>query len=203
MMDRLKYCAKDVYTMYLVKQAIDKYAKTIPGLELSISSAMTYIRPYLTSTLQGIKCDEQRINTMVAENDKLMYQYNRMINLLIGEDGISKCRQVIKGNAGLFAGSNAQCCEYFHNLLEYKVMHRSKKTQRPSLGKKSLYRLALAYENPVITLVCAYRSTQKETSRLRFIPWIQTNENSNNTQASGIPNVLEEESDASDSEESI
>jgi hypothetical protein len=180
MMARLKYCAKDVYTMYLVHQAITKYAKTIPGLETSINAAMTYIRPYLTSTLQGIKVNETKVAAMIDENDRLMMQYNRMIELLIGSQGLKDCRSVIKGKAKLFAGSNTQCCEYFHNLLGYTVVLRSKQTNKPSLGKKSLYKLALKYENPVITLVCAYRAVQKETSRLRFIPWINTTIYENN-----------------------
>src|ERR1700722_4460995 len=191
MMDRLKYNMKDVYTMYLVHQAITKYARTIPGLEDSIRDAMRCINPYLTSTLQGIKVDEKKEELMVNENDRLMFQYNRMIELLIGEEGMKNCRAEIKGKAKLIAGSNTQCCEYFHELMNYPVVARSSKTQKPSLGKKALYKLALKHENPVITLICAYRATQKETSRLRFIPWINTsNEDTNKIQFNGIrPNA--------------
>ena len=169
MMDRLKYCAKDVYTMFLVKQAIDDYARTIPGLQASICAAMDCIKPYLVATIQGIRVDEKKINETCAENDRLMFQYNRMIELLIGEVGMGRIREGKK--MGLIAGSNKQCCKYFHELLDYSVVGRSKKTGEPSLGKKALYKLALQYENPVITLVCAYRAVQKETSRLRFNPW--------------------------------
>lgn len=171
MNDRLKYCGKDVYTMYLVHQAIEKYAKTIPGLSDSIAAAMRCIRPYLTSTLQGFRLDKEKIEQKIHENDRLMFQYNRMIELLIGEQGMRDCRAVIKGKASFIAGSNTQCCEYFHNLLHYPVVARSKKTEKPSLGKKALYKLALKHENPVINLICAYRAVAKETSRFRAIPW--------------------------------
>lgn len=171
MIDRLKYCGKDVFTMYLIHQAIIKYAQTIPGLQKSIDDAMACIKPYLISTLQGIRCDEPKINAKVNENDRLMTQYNRMIELLIGEEGIKDCRSIIKGKASMIAGSNTQCCEYFHNLLGYPVVLHSPKTGKPSLGKKALYKLALKHDNPVITLICAYRATAKETSRLRFTPW--------------------------------
>lgn len=174
MMDRLKYCAKDVYTMYLVHQAIEKYATTIPGLKHSIDTAMSCIKPYLISTLQGIKVDEEKVNKMVNENDRLMHQYNRIIELLIGQEGMRDCKSAVKGKAKLIAGSNTQCCEYFHKLLNYPVVARSKKTEKPSLGKKALYKLALKHDNPVITLICAYRAVAKETSRLRFEPWIKT-----------------------------
>jgi hypothetical protein len=184
MMARLRYCGKDVYTMALIHRAIEKYASTIPGLKASIDRAMTFIRPYLTATLQGIRVDGEKVAAMISENDRLMVQYNRMIELLIGPQGMSDCRSVIKGKAKLFAGSNTQCCEYFHELLGYPVAARSQKTQKPSLGKKALYKLALKHENPVITLVCAYRAVQKETSRLRFEPWIN-DENINRNE--GIP----------------
>jgi hypothetical protein len=178
MMDRLRYCAKDVYLMYLIKQGIDKYAKTIPGLEQSISDAMRCIRPYLTSTLQGIRVDKDKRDKKILENDRLMMQYNRMIELLIGETGLQQCRSIIKGKPSLFAGSNTQCTHYFHNLLGYPVVARGKPhkitgDRKPSLGKKALYKLALSHDNPVINLICAYRATAKETSRLQFEPYEQ------------------------------
>jgi hypothetical protein len=173
MMDRMKYCGKDVYTMFLVKNTIDKYAHTIPGLASSIECAMNQIKPYLTMTLHGINVDERKVQGMVIENDKLMMQYNRMIELLIGPAGMAEIRGGRK--VGMFAGSNPQCCRYFHDILGYKVMGYGKDkkdgSKSPSLGKKHLYKLALQYENPVITLICTYRGVKKETSRLQFVPW--------------------------------
>jgi len=179
MNDRMKYCGKDVYTMFLVHQAIEQYAKKIPGLSDSISAAMNCIRPYLTSTLQGVRVDEEKVKTMINENDRLMVQYNRMIEILVGFDGMRQVRAVIKGKPSMMAGSNTQCCEYFHSLLGYAVVAKGKENKftgvrKPSLGKKALYKLALKYENPVINLICAYRAVAKETSRLRFEPWIMS-----------------------------
>lgn len=175
MTDRMRYCGKDVYTMYLIKQAIDIYAKTIPGLEKSINDAMRCIRPYLISTLTGIKVNEKLVNEKCTENDRLMEQYNRLIEYFIGSDGMDKVREG-KKNLGMFSGSNLQCCRYFHELLDYPVAGYGKPNQfgerKPSLGKKNLYKLALKHENPVINLVLAYRETRKETSRLRFLPWV-------------------------------
>jgi len=173
MMARLKYCGKDVYTMYLIHQAVIKYAKTIPGLQKSIDDAMACIRPYLISTLQGIKVNQSMIDGMCRENDRLMMQYNRIIEFLIGPQGMEDIRQGKK--LGMFAGSNKQCCKYFHDLLNYPVVAKGKPDTygqtHPSLGKKALYRLALKVENPVINLIAAYRSVKKETTRLRFLPW--------------------------------
>ena len=61
MIDRLKYCAKDVYTMFLVKKAIDEYARTVPGLQASISAAMDCIKPYLVASTRLLK-DRGRIS---------------------------------------------------------------------------------------------------------------------------------------------
>lgn len=172
MADRLKYCAKDVRTMFLVHKAIEKYAKTIPGLEHSIATAMSTIRPYLITSLQGIRYDAVSVRETQQENDALMMQYVRLIKLLIGELGLKELASRLSGKPKLFPGSNKQCAIYFHDLLGYTVVARSSKTQEPSLAKQAMYKLALRYENPVIQLVLAYRKLAKETSTLKFVPWI-------------------------------
>jgi len=52
-------------------------------------------------------------------------------------------------------------------------MGRSKLTNEPALGKIPLFKMALKFNNPVITLINTYRGVQKETSRLRFEDWEQ------------------------------
>ena len=168
----LKYCGKDVYTMYLVHQAIEKYAKTIPGLEDSIKCANDSIVPFLLMTLQGIGYDVESLRATTGENDRLMMQYIRMMNLLIGEAGLNEIKPFIKSFRGNFTGSNKQCCAYFHDILGYAVLFRSPDSGMPSLGKKIMYRLAMKYpDNAVIPILLAYRKVQKETSALKFTPW--------------------------------
>lgn len=157
-MERLmKYCGKDIYTMILIKTAIDKYALTIPGLPESITQANASIRPYLTTTLFGIKFDEEQRQTILKNNDRLATQYLRIMNVLTGP----KVKPLI---------SNKKCCEYFHELLDYKVVARSKKTKKPNLGETSLLKLKLKNENPVIDLLIAYRGKIKESGSLKFTP---------------------------------
>lgn len=172
---RMKYCGKDVYTMYLIHQAIEKYAKTIPGLSDSIATAMSHIVPYLITSLQGIRYNEKILKDTQHENDQLMTQYIRIINMLIGEAGIRDIRAAIRGKAKGFPGSNTQCCEYFHNILGYPVVARSAKTGAPSLGKKAMFKLALKHDNPVIRFVLAYRILAKEYGTLKFVPWKDDN----------------------------
>lgn len=180
MMNMLKYCAKDVFTMSLIRQGIQSYAKTIPGLENSIKVAMESIKPYLIVTLQGIKYDEEMRQSLVRENDRLMMQYLRMINLLIGEKGIKEMQTAVKGKAGAMPNSNPQCVKYFHEQLGYPVVMRSepdKKGQRnPSLAKKAMFTLRLKHENPVIDLVNIFRCTRLEVSTpLGFKPFKDDN----------------------------
>jgi len=175
MMARLRYCGKDVYTMYLVHQAIESYAKTIPGLQDSIRVANNSIVPYLTTSMQGIRYDAEILNTTRNENDRLMEQYLRIINNLIGDTALTEIRRTIKGKARAFPGSNTQCCHYFHEMLGYPVVARSKQTGKPSLGKKAMYKLALTHDNPVIRLTLMFRAVQKEYGTLRFLPWRDDN----------------------------
>lgn len=171
MNDRLRYCAKDVFTMFLIHQAIIKHAKRIPGLQASIDTAMDTIVPYLVTSLQGIKYQAEKVQAISKENDRLMMQYIRMCNILIGVEGMKEVAQAVKGKAKAFPGSNKQCCEYFHNILGYQVEYRSPKTGEPGLGKMVLYRFALKHDNPVIKLVLLYREMQKSYGTLQFIPW--------------------------------
>lgn len=176
MMAKLRYCAKDVYTMSLVRQAIQKYEKTIVGLSQSIAVAQASIKPYLTTTIQGIKFDEAQREKIKKENDRLMMHYMRIINILIGEKGLEDIKKATK-KAKAFPGSNKQCCIYFHDLLGYAVVARSPETQKPSLGKKAMFKLALKYpENWVITFTLLYRQVQKEYSSLKFTPWKDDND---------------------------
>lgn len=171
MMSRLRYCAKDVYTMFLIHKAITKYAKGIPGLDHSISVAMDSIRPYLITTLCGIKVDTKKVVKAATENDRLMEQYDRIIKWFIGASALSE----IQPKPSFFAGSNKQCCKYFHDLLGYPVVARSMKTQEPSLAKKAMFKLALKHDNPVIQLVLAYREVAKEYGTYKFTPWLDDN----------------------------
>ena len=140
---KLKYCGADVYTMVLIHREIEKFSETIPGLESSIKCANDSIVPYLCMTIQGIAFDDEDRQRQIRENDRLMMQYCRMINLLIGLEGLVEIRSYLKGKPKLFPGSNKQCCAYFHLILGYPVLFKSPQTGDPSLGKKIMYRLAM------------------------------------------------------------
>lgn len=168
------YCGKDVHTMRLIKSAIDSYSKTVPGLPESIAQVSASIRPYLLITLTGLYYKQEWIDETVKENDRLMMQYTRCIELLIGKEWIKE----IKGSGkSSMPGSNPQCVRYFHNLLNYPVVAYGKPkldgTKSPSLGKNAMFKLKLKHNNPVIDFVLAYRNKSHETGSLKFTPYVK------------------------------
>lgn len=164
----MQYCGKDVYTMMLIRRAIDAHAKTIPGLPESIAQVNASVPAYLLMTLTGIRFNQQQLDATMKENDELMMHYIKFINYLIGEISVKELNRKSKTS---IPGSNAKCVHYFHNMLGYPVVARSKKTGAPSLAKKAMYKLRLKQENPVIDLTLAYREVAKESGSLKFTPW--------------------------------
>lgn len=166
-----KYNGKDVYTMMLIYKAQIEYAKRNPGLLDSFNQANASIRPYLITSLMGMQYRDDKVEEIMKYNDRMMMQYIRMIEIMIGKEWITTLRK--KGKSSLCA-SNTQCVEYFHNLLGYDVVGKGKTkkdgTQGASLQKKNLLKLRLKYENPVIDVTMAYRETAKESGSLKFIP---------------------------------
>lgn len=173
-----QYCGKDVFTMILIHDAIEAYAKRVPGLRESIDQAMASIRPYLITTLTGIRYDQERLLAIMKENDRLMMQYLRCIRLLIGP--VASKELARKSSKGM-PGSNSQCCHYFHTMLEYPVITYGKLTKKgtrnPSLAKDNLYKLRLRFDNPVIEFCLAYRNVQHESGMLKFNPWKEDDTN--------------------------
>jgi hypothetical protein len=163
------YNGKDVFTMRLIHRAQMVYAKRIPGLLNSIEQAMSSIKPYLIVTLQGIRYDNKILSEIKHENDELLTQYVRIINLLIGEQSI---KQITGKSAAPLPASNKQCIRYFHEMLGYQVVSRSAKTKEPALAKDAMYKLRMHYDNPIIDLCLAYRELAKEQGSLKFTPWV-------------------------------
>jgi hypothetical protein len=169
----MAYCGKDVYTMMLIKRAIDAHAKTIPGLAESIAQVMASIPAYLLMTLTGIHYKQEILDATMAANDELMMQYNRIINLLVGEKALKELNRSSKKS---IAGSPTKCCNYFHAMLGYPVVAKSPKTGNPSLARKAIYKLQLALGkqdivNPVLDFCISYREVAKESGSLKFTPW--------------------------------
>lgn len=171
--DRMwRYCGKDVFTMMLIHAAQIEFAARIPGMIDSIQQANDSIRPYLITTLTGIRYDKVKLDAIVADNDKLLGQYLRVIEYLVGADNLKKIRGSGKSS---MINSNKQCCTYFHDMLGYdevaKGAEKDDGTKNASLAKTAMYRLKQKYNNPVIDIILNARELIKESSSLAFTPW--------------------------------
>lgn len=163
-----KYNGKDVFAMREVKKGIDAYSHRIAGLSQSIAQAQSSIRPYLTTTLQGIRFRQDKVTSILSTNDRKLTLILRLIEAALGKDLTREVKSTSK--KGL-PGSNTQCVRYFHDVCGYPVVGRSKKTRKPSLDEKNMLKLALKAQNPVIDLVLLYRGIAKESGSLKFLPW--------------------------------
>lgn len=172
-MELWRYCGKDVSSLIYLKKAQDEYAKSRTGLRESIDSVNSYVRPYLICQLQGIHYRQDLLADTMDTNDRLCNQYLRILDILVGKDSMRKIRR--KSKAGM-PSSNAQCVEYFHNMLLYPVQKFSTKTKKPMLGKTLMYKLKLKFpKQAVIDVILAYRLLAKESGSLKFLPWKDSN----------------------------
>lgn len=171
------YNGKDVYAMREVKKGITKYASTVVGLPESIEQANASIRPYLTTTLQGIRYNESEVESLLKINDRILNGLLRLCTAAVGSDILEELRG--NGKSSLL-GSPDQCVKYFHGLCGYPVVSygkvRKDGTRRPSLDEKNFLKLVQkltdkGIENPVVDLVLGYRGVAKESSMLKFEPW--------------------------------
>lgn len=155
-----RYNAKDVAGMKWIKAAQMEYADSVPGLRESIEQSNSCIYPFLLNTLTGMHYNDNLRQQMVSVNDRLMTQYQRAVDLLVGED------------VNLLPTSSQSCVKYFHNTLGYPVVGRSKKTGDPSLDETNLLKLKQKFPfNAVIDFSIKYRQRKKETGSLNFTPW--------------------------------
>jgi hypothetical protein len=144
----------------LIKKWQEKKMSEDPGLKAAIEWSNRAIRPYLTMSYLGMKFNEEARKKKVEINDRHMKQLLRIMQILIGTDDL------------LPLTSNKRCVEYFHDEMGYDVVARGK--DGPSLKEEALLKLKEAHpENVCIDFLIKYRGVQKETSTLRFKPWIK------------------------------
>lgn len=156
-----RYNAKDVWTMRLIREAIDEYAGGHPGLKESIAQANASVRPYLINTLMGIHYNEDRRKGLLDNNDKLMTQHLRILRYLVGHEFLPT--------------SPKQCVKYFHEEMDYPIVARTP-TGNPCLNEKAMQKLKLKMVNnqimnPVMDYCLLFRKSSKQAGTLKFTPW--------------------------------
>lgn len=177
-MELWKYCGKDVSSLIHLREQQQIYASKHTGLRESIDSVNSYVRPYLICQLQGIHYKQELLKETMDTNDRLCNQYLRILDILVGKDSMRKIRR--KSKSGM-PSSNVQCITYFHEMLQYPVVGRSKKTKKPSLGKTLMFKLKLKFpKQAVIDVILAYRALAKESGSLKFTCWKNENKQTPN-----------------------
>lgn len=159
------YNMKDVYGMRLIHECQMKYIESDEapaGLSASIEQSNRCIRPFLLMSLQGIKFDDILRQKVITDNDRIMTQYLRALNILTGP------------TIELLPTSSKSCIRYFHDALGYPVVGRSPKTGAPSLTEVNMWRLKLKQpQNVSIDFCLKFRQKSKESGMLGFEPWIK------------------------------
>lgn len=157
-----RYCGKDVYTMAWIRAKQQAYASNDDGLMDSIDQVNECCKPYLTMEMTGINVDTDRIQSIMDYNDRLMNQYLRIMKVLMGP------------TVDFPLISSQKCAKYFHDMLDYPVLQRTK-TGAPQLDETTLLKLKLKFPgNPVIDFLLAYRERKKETGSMKFKPMWKT-----------------------------
>jgi DNA polymerase I-like protein with 3'-5' exonuclease and polymerase domains len=156
-----QYNGLDVFSMRLVKKAIEQHAASVPGLAESIKQANASLYPYLLAGLHGFKVHESTLATHKVTVAAELEQLTRIMRIMTGDKKFNP-------------DSPKQVVKYFHDKLCYKVMARSD-SGAPSLGSKPLYQLALKYPNPLIQVLLRYRELSMESTMSTFfgysLPW--------------------------------
>ena len=156
-----KYNAKDLLGMRKVYLAQLAYAGFDRGLMASIMQVNAAIVPYLHNSLLGIAVDTVEVNNIIDTNTRLLKQYERILALLVGNE----CGHT------LLPTSSKSCAKYFHELLGYKVVSRTK-TGAPALGEGELYKLKLKHPNNIVIDFCIrWRQLVKESGQIKFKLW--------------------------------
>lgn len=169
------YNGKDIYGMRLIHLAQVHYASNNPGLRASIEQVNASIRPYLINSLLGIRLDTEQLKIFLDENDRLLKQYQRIIDALA------------PAKTKLLPTSSKSCVDYFHGTMHYPVLAESKKTGASKLDEKTLCKLKLqGSNNPLIDLCLKYRQTKKEASIAKVVLWNRYHRLSSNEQLSSI-----------------
>ena len=163
----MRYNAKDVHALRLLKVAFDREAAADAGLAASITQGQDMIYPYMVAALRGIRCDETRLNTLVAVNDRYMTQLLRIAKILVGPENYAALQG--KSAAGLLT-SGKQAARYFYDVMGYKCPRKTDSGE-DSTDAKALLKLAIALaksgtQNPLIPLRMKFAEVAKETSML-------------------------------------
>jgi DNA polymerase I-like protein with 3'-5' exonuclease and polymerase domains len=164
--DLYRYNGKDVYALTQLKPALEVEARKLEATE-SMELANRMVRPYLTATLQGMRYDKPKLEAKAENNEKMLNQIQKVINLIVGYP--------------LNPRSSQQVAKY---LYDKKGLGIKKPVNDPT-NEKTLLQLMLKQYVNVVPWILLYRGIAKEGcierdekgvktgigGTLGFLPW--------------------------------
>lgn len=141
------YNARDVATTRLIYKRQQEIVAA-RGLEESVASGNSLIRPYLLQSLYGLKVDTNLLQEEKLEHEKLLKQLQRVLTILIGYP--------------LNPNSPKQVAEY---LYTYKGL---KKPAKDITSSSTLYGLLVKKPMPALRVILRMREVNKELGYMKF-----------------------------------
>lgn len=144
----LEYNAEDlIWTAEVMKgQALN----TDPALQVAREGANRLQLLTLVMSLTGINIDTSKLE---PTKDALRLKYAQLL----------RCIQILTENNEFNPNSPKQVGEYFYDKLNYPVIEVTKTGAR-STGAKTMYKLQLLQDNPLIPLIIEAKETKKSLS---------------------------------------
>lgn len=152
-----QYNAKDVWCTRMVHRAQLAYLAANPTYQSSVDQVMASVRPYVIMTATGCRISKPNLARKLMELIARRDQYGRILRLLTNLPKLNPA-------------SVDQLRKFFFETLAYKPTGYTA-SGKPELGEKQIYQLALAYDNPALQVLLAYRELDKEISMASFQGW--------------------------------
>ena len=146
------YNAKDVETTALVWEEMKRVVEGDEGMQKSIARGCSFVRPFIQSSLFGIKVDRKALMEERERLDRLYVQFQRVVNILVGYE--------------LNINSHPQVKEY---LYEFKGF--CKEWVKKDADSKALRKIRATNYVPVIQVILKMRRLAKDRGVLDFAGW--------------------------------
>jgi DNA polymerase I-like protein with 3'-5' exonuclease and polymerase domains len=146
------YNAKDIITMRLLTQPLINECTKLGSLE-SAKRACSYLRPYLTATMRGIRLDLEKFKNRFTELDLKKEQLGRCIATIVGRPDFNPRSYKQVGNY-LYKDLNIPCPD----------------AENPT-NSKTLQKVLLKNPIPSIRLITQVKRTGKLASSLKYRLW--------------------------------
>lgn len=151
-----EYNGKDVYSMTLLKPAIEQTAIRLGAVE-SIELANREVQPYLLMQLKGMNVDNERANNLITKNKRMQIQLTRIASLLSGRPDFN-------------CNSPMQVGDYLYGKPSEKMPNaiNLKKPEKDATNEKTLLQILLHNDAGMIHVVIKYRGLSKQSSKVNF-----------------------------------